>query len=72
MAFFAEAGHEAGMDSDAMAVEARLEGLDKYGIAVAVVGQHDVLVAAAGACGEAAHVVHVEFADELNGDVEFM
>ena len=72
MAFFVEAGHDAGMGSDAMAVMAQSEGLDEYGVAVSVVGQHDVLVAAAGGCGEAAHVVRVEFADGLNCDVELM
>ena len=46
-----------------MAVVARLEAFYKYGIAVTVIGQHDVLVAAAGACGEAAHAVCLEFAD---------
>ena len=69
VAFVAEASHDAGMSSNAMAVVVRLEGFDKDGVAVTVVGQHDVLVAAAQADWEAAHVVCVELADGLNGDV---
>jgi hypothetical protein len=51
---------------------ARLKGLDEDCVAVAVVGQHDVLVAAAGAGGKAAHVVSVEFADGFDPYVEFV
>ena len=40
------------MSSDVMAVMVRLEGFDKDDVAVTVVGQYDVLVAAAGAGGE--------------------
>ena len=72
MAFVAEAGHDAGIGSNAMAVVARLKGFHKYGVAVAVVGQHDVLVAAARACGEATHAVRVEFADGCGGYVELV
>ena len=57
VAFVTEVGHDAGMSSDAMAVVARLEQFDKDGVAVTVVGQHDVLVAAAGAGGETSQSV---------------
>ena len=53
-----------------MAVMVGLEGFNKDGVGVAVVGQHDVLVATARADGEAAHVVSVELADGFNPDVE--
>ena len=46
-----------------MAVFSCLEGIDEDGICVAVVGNHQVLVAAAGADGEASCVVCVERAD---------
>ena len=48
-----EAGHDAGVGRDAVAVFSFLEGLDEDGVCVAVVGNHQVLVAAAGADGEA-------------------
>jgi hypothetical protein len=41
------------------------------GIGVAVVGKHDVLVAAARADWEASHVVGEEFADGVRPDVQF-
>ena len=58
-----EAGHDAGIGRYAVAVFSCLEGLNKDGVCVAVVGDHQVLVAAAGAEGEAACVVRVERAD---------
>ena len=44
-----EAGHDAGLGRDTVAVLAGLEGLDEDGVGVAMVGNHEVLVAAAGA-----------------------
>ena len=58
-----EAVHDAGVGRDAVAVFPCLEGLDEDGIGVAVVGDHQVFVAAAGADGEASYVVCVERAD---------
>ena len=58
-----DAGHDAGVGRDAVAVFLCLEGLDEDGICVAVVGDHQVLVAAAGSDGEASCVVCVERAD---------
>ena len=55
-----------------MAVMARLEWLHQDCVAVAVVGQHDVLVTAARAGGETAHVVRVELAYRFNPYVEFV
>ena len=54
-----------------MAIMVGLEGFNKDSIGVAVVGQHDVLVATVRADGEAAHVISVELADGFNQDVEF-
>ena len=48
-----EAGHDAGVGRDAVAVFPCLEDLDEGGFGVAVVGDHQVLVAAAGADWEA-------------------
>ena len=58
-----EAGHDAGVFRDAVAVFLCLEGLDEDDVCVAVVGDHQVLVAAAGADGEASCVVCLERAD---------
>ena len=55
-----EAGHDVGVGRYAVAVCSCLEGLDEDGVCIAVVGHHQVLIAAAGADGEAACVVHVE------------
>ena len=49
--------------SEAVAVVAGLKGLYQDEVAVDVVGKHDKVVPAAGADGEAAHVVGVEFRD---------
>ena len=58
-----EAGHDAGVGQDAVAVFPFLEGLDEDSVGVALVGDHQILVAAAGADGEASCVVFVERAD---------
>ena len=44
-----EEGHDAGVGRDAVAVFLCLEGLDEYGVGVAVVGDYQILVATAGA-----------------------
>ena len=61
-----EAGHDMGVGRDAVAVFLYLEGLDEYGVGVAVVCDHQVLVAAAGADWEASCVVCVERYDVLS------
>ena len=43
-----EAGHDAGVGQDAVVVFPCLEGLGEDGVGIAVVGDHQVLVAAAG------------------------
>ena len=53
-----------------MAVVLGLEGFDKNDVGVDVIGEHYVVVAAAGADREAAHVVGVEFADGFDADDE--
>ena len=58
-----EAGHDASVGRYAVAVFSCLEGLNEDGVCVAVVGDHQVLVAAAGADWEASCFVCVERAD---------
>ena len=65
-----EAGHDAGVGWDAVAVFACLEGLEEDDVGVAVIGDHEVLVAAVGADREASRVVGVERADGFHPDVE--
>ena len=65
-----EAGHDAGVGRDAVAVFPCLEGINEYGVGVAVVCDHQVLAAAAGADGEASCVVCVERADGFYPYVE--
>ena len=58
-----ETGHDAGVGRDAMAVFSCLEGIDEDGVCVTVVGDHQVLVAAAVTDGEASCVLCVDRAD---------
>ena len=58
-----EAGHDASVGRYVVEVFSCLEGLNKDGVCVAVLGDHQELVAAAGADGEASCVVRVERAD---------
>ena len=58
-----EVGHDVGIGRDVVAFFSCLEGLNEDGVCVAVVGNHQVLVAAAGADWEASCVVCVERAD---------
>ena len=58
-----EAVHDSGVGRYEVVVLSFLEGLDEDGVCIAVVGHHQVLIAAAGADGEAACVVRVESAD---------
>ena len=71
VAILLEADHDAVGSSKAVAVVLGLEGLDHDDVGVAVVGEHDVLVAAARADGEAAHVVGVKFADVVDSNKKF-
>ena len=58
-----EAGHDVSVVRYAVAVFLCLEGLNEDGVSVAVAGDHQVLVAAAGADWEAPCVICVERAD---------
>ena len=58
-----EAGHDASVGRYAVAVFSCLEGFNEDGVSVVVVGDHQVLVSAAGADWEASYVVCVERAD---------
>ena len=60
----------AGVCGDTVAILAGLEGFDEDDVGVAMVSEHEVLVAAAGAEWEAACVVGVESAGGLDPEVE--
>ena len=67
-----EAVHAGVVGGDAVLVLASLEiGLED-GVGVAVVGNHDVLIAAAGTDGEASGVLCVQLFDGLDSDVDFV
>ena len=63
MASSLEAGHNAGVGGYAGAIFSCLEWLNEDGVCIAVIRHHQVLIAAAGADGEAVCVVRVESAD---------
>ena len=65
-----EVVHDSDAGWDVVAVFACLEGLDYDGIGFAVIGNHEVLFAAARAEREAYRVVCVERADGFHPDVE--
>ena len=65
-----EAGHDAGVCRDTVAILAGLEGFDEDDVGAAVVCDHEVLVDAARADREAARVVGVERAGGLDLEVE--
>ena len=67
-----EAVHDGIVGGDAVFVLTRLEGGLEDCIGVTVVGDHNVLVAAAGANGEATCVVCVELLDGFHPDVDFV
>jgi len=67
-----EAVHDGIVGGNAVFVLARLEGGLEDCVGVAVVGDHDVLVVAAGANGEATRVVGVELLDGFHPDVDFI
>ena len=66
-----EAGHDAGVGWYAVAVFACLEGLDVDDVGVAIIGDHEVLVASAGVDREASRVVGENHADGFDPEVEF-
>ena len=66
-----ETVHDGVVGGDAVLVFTSLEGGLEDGVGIAVVGNHDVLVAAAGADREPAGVVGVELFDGLHTDVDF-
>ena len=65
-----EAGHDARVCGDTVAILAGLEGFNKDDVGVAMVSNHEVLVATAGAEWEAAYVVSVESAGGLDREVD--
>ena len=72
VAALSEADHDASVGINAVVIVIRFEGTEKDIVAVAVVGNHDVLVATAIVDGKTAHVVGVEFSDVLNRDVKYV
>ena len=69
---FLKTSHDVAMCCTAVVVMVGLEGFNKDTVAVAVVSKHDVLVATAGAGGEASHVICVESADGIIRDMKFL
>ena len=67
-----ELRHDASVGWDVVAIVFGLEGLDKDSVGVAVVGEHDVLVATVRADWEVAHVVSEELADRLDPNMKFV
>ena len=65
-----EAGHDAGVCRDMVAILVGMEGFDENDVGVAMASNNEVLVAAAGAEWEAACVVGVESAGGLEPEVE--
>ena len=65
-----EAGHDAGVCGDTVAIVAGLEGFNEDDVGVAMVSNHKVLVVAVGAGWEAACVVGVESAGGLDPEVD--
>ena len=63
VAFSLEAGHDAGVRGDSVAIFSCLESFDEDGVCIAMIRHHEVLIAAAGADREATCVVCVESAD---------
>ena len=63
-------GGGGGGGGGAVAVMARLKRLDQDDIAVGVICEYDEVVAAAGADGEAVHVIGVESADGFDAHDE--
>lgn len=54
-----------------MLVLARLEGLNRDSIRVAVIGEYNILVATTGSEGEASRAISVEFSDILSENMFF-
>ena len=71
MALGMESLHDRVVGLNAMSIFAVLEGGMKDGIGVAVVGNHNVLIATAYPDGKAATVICVKLADGLYNDVHF-
>ena len=67
-----ETVHDGVVGGNLVFVLAGLEGGLEDGVGVAVVGDHDVLIAATGADGEASGVVCVQLFDGLDLDVDFV
>ena len=67
-----ETRHDAVVRCDVVLVVPGMEVFDQNGIGVNMVRQHNVVVAAAGADGEAAHVICLELDNGLNDNIEFL
>ena len=72
MAAILETRHDSVVRRDTVLVVPGLEEFDQNCIAIDMVRQYNVVVAAAGADGEAAHVVCVGLSDGLTDNVEFL
>ena len=72
VAMVLERGHDAGVGGDVVGVVFGLEGFDKDKVGVAVIGEHDVLVAAVRTDGEAAHVIGENLANGLDPNMKLV
>ena len=72
VSFVLEASHDGIVGGETVAIVARLECRDKYGVGINVVGEHDVSVATSGADKEPTHAISVELAYWLYPDMEFL
>ena len=72
MLHFLEAHHDVAVGRYAVVVMPGLKGFNKDDVAVAMECKYDVAVARAGADGEPAHIVSINFTDRIDNYVEFV
>ena len=72
MSPFLEEINDAAVGRYTVAIRPGLKGFNQYDVAVAMECEHDVAVARAGANGEPAHVVSINFTDRLEDYIEFV
>ena len=69
MSFGLDASHDGVLGGETLAIVARLECRDKYGVGIDMVGNHDVSISTSGADGEPTHVISVELANWIYLDM---
>ena len=66
-----DAGHDAVVYCEAVAVVSRLKRFDKDCVGFKMVGQHDVMISAARSNRKSAHVISVKLADWIDEHMQF-